>query len=70
MALGNYVQERDASGNNKVISSPSLAGTWPYIDLCRKYAAIIFVEDVKHEVKKDMALQFKEKVDEAIGACQ
>jgi CubicO group peptidase (beta-lactamase class C family) len=70
VALGNYVQERDASGNNKVISSPSLAGTWPYIDLCRKYAAIIFVEDVKHEVKKDMALQFKEKVDEAIGACQ
>lgn len=70
VTMGAYVQEKDAAGNNKVISSPSLGGTWPYIDLCRKYAAIIFVGDAKNEVKKDIALQFKEKVDEALGDCK
>lgn len=70
VTMGAYVQEKDAAGNNKVISCPSLGGTWPYIDFCRKYAAIIFVEEAKNEVKKDIALQFKEKVDEALGDCK
>lgn len=70
VTYGAYIQERDASGNAQVICSPSLAGTWPYIDLCRKYAAILFVEDARNEVKKDIAIQFKEKVDEAMGSCK
>jgi len=70
IALGNYVQEKDEAGNNKVISSPSLGGTWPYIDLCRKYAAVIFFAQVKGEMKNDIAIQFKEKVDEVLGACK
>ena len=70
IALGNYVQEKDEAGNNKVITSPSLSGTWPYVDFCRKYAAILFVEQSKNEVKKDIALQFKQMVDDTIGDCK
>lgn len=70
VSYGNYIQEKDASGNAQVLSSPSLAGTWPYIDLCRKYAAILFVAEAKKEMKNDLAIQFKEKVDEAIGSCR
>ena len=70
VSYGTYILEKDASGNAQVISSPSLAGTWPWIDLCRKYAAILLVADVKNEVKKDTGIQFKEKVDEAIGSCR
>ncbi|WP_127130103.1 serine hydrolase domain-containing protein [Pseudoflavitalea rhizosphaerae] len=70
VSYGNYVQEKDASGNAQVLSSPSLTGTWPYIDLCRKYAAILFVAEARNEVKKDLAIQFKEKVEEAIGSCK
>lgn len=68
IALGNYIQEKDGSGNNKVVCSPSLAGTWPWIDLSKKYAAILFVSDARNEEKRDLALKFQAKVDEAIGA--
>lgn len=70
ITFGPFIQEKDAAGNPTVISCPSLGGTWPYIDFCRKYVAIIFVNDAKNEVKKDIAIQFKEKVDEALGDCR
>jgi CubicO group peptidase (beta-lactamase class C family) len=65
--LGEWIQEEDASGNSTVVSSPGLFGTWPYIDKCRNYAAIIFVKSLLNEQKKDVAIQFKEAVDEAVG---
>ncbi|NML21078.1 beta-lactamase family protein [Pseudoflavitalea sp. G-6-1-2] len=70
IAMGNYVQERDAAGNAQTICSPSLGGTWPYVDFCRKYAAIIFVEDAKGEVKRDVAVQFKAIIDAWLGNCK
>lgn len=68
--LGTWIQEKDAQGNATVISSPGLFGTWPYIDKCRGYAAIIFVKTILSEQKKDIYQQFKEIVDEQIGACK
>ncbi|WP_207510754.1 serine hydrolase domain-containing protein [Longitalea luteola] len=65
--LGQWIQEEDANGNSTVVSSPGLFGTWPYIDKCRNYAAIIFVKSLLNEQKKDFALQFKAAVDEAVG---
>jgi hypothetical protein len=44
-----------------------LFGTWPYVDKCRNYAAIIFVKTLLGEQKKDVALQFKNAVDEVVG---
>ena len=68
--LGEWIQEKDASGKATVVSSPGLFGTWPYIDNCRKYAAIIFVKTILTEQKKDIALQFKDIVEEALGECK
>lgn len=65
--LGEWIQEEDASGKSTVISCPGLFGTWPYIDKCRNYAAIIFVKSLLSEQKKEVALQFKSAVDEIVG---
>lgn len=65
--LGEWIEEEDASGKSTVVSCPGLFGTWPYIDKCRNYAAIIFVKSLLGEQKKDFALQFKGAVDDAVG---
>ncbi|MBC7851189.1 MAG: beta-lactamase family protein [Chitinophagaceae bacterium] len=68
--LGEWIQEVDANGKATVISSPGLFGTWPYVDKCRNYAAILFVKTLLGEQRKDVALQFKDLVDEEIGPCK
>jgi CubicO group peptidase (beta-lactamase class C family) len=68
--LGAWIQEKDESGKTIVVSSPGLFGTWPYVDLCRKYAAIIFVKSILSEQKKDLAMQFKDIVESEIGECK
>jgi CubicO group peptidase (beta-lactamase class C family) len=65
--LGEWIQEEDANGNSTVVSCPGLFGTWPYIDKCRNYAAIMLVKSLLNEQKKDVAIQFKGAVDEAVG---
>jgi CubicO group peptidase (beta-lactamase class C family) len=65
--LGEWIQEEDAQGNSTVVSSPGLFGTWPYIDKCRNYAAIVFVKSLLGEQKKDIMMQFKGAVDEVVG---
>lgn len=68
--LGEWIQEKNESGIATVVSSPGLFGTWPYVDNCRKYAAIIFVKTILGEQKKDIVLQFKELVEEQLGECK
>lgn len=68
--LGEWIQEKDSNGKATVVSSPGLFGTWPYVDNCRKYAAIIFVKTLLGEAKKETVLRFKEIVDEQIGECK
>jgi CubicO group peptidase (beta-lactamase class C family) len=65
--LGEWIQEEDASGKSTVVSCPGLFGTFPYVDNCRNYAAIILVKKILSEQKKDLALQFKGAVDQAVG---
>ncbi|WP_205513346.1 serine hydrolase domain-containing protein [Longitalea arenae] len=65
--LGEWIQEEDANGNSTVVSSPGLFGTWPYIDKCRNYAAIVFVKSLLGEQKKELVMQFKNAVDGVVG---
>jgi CubicO group peptidase (beta-lactamase class C family) len=68
--LGEWIQEEDANGNSRVLSSPGLFGTWPYVDKCRNYAAIVLTKSLLPvEQKKDVMIQFKAAVDEAVGQC-
>ena len=64
--LGEWIQEADAAGNSTVLSCPGLFGTWPYIDKCRGYACIIFVQNLLSEQKKDIYLALKKSIDEQI----
>lgn len=68
--LGEWIQEEDASGKSTVVSSPGLFGTWPYVDKCRNYAAILFVKTLLGEQKKEIMAQFKTSVDEVVGGCK
>jgi len=65
--LGEWIQEEDASGKSTVVSCPGLFGTWPYVDKCRNYAAILFVKTLLGEQKKEIMMQFKGAVDEVVG---
>ncbi len=65
--LGEWIEQRDGAGNSVVISSPSLAGTWPYIDQCRNYACIFFIKK-QSEQKKELYQELKKKIDAQIVA--
>ena len=43
---GEWILEKDQTGNSTVVSSPGLFGTYPWVDLKRNYAAIIFVRNI------------------------
>jgi CubicO group peptidase (beta-lactamase class C family) len=68
--LGEWIQEEDGNGKSTVVSCPNLLGTWPYIDKCRNYTALILVKNMLGEQKKDLGLQFKTAVDEVVGGCK
>jgi len=65
--LGCWIQ----GSSGPVLSSPNLSGTWPYIDLCHNYAAILFVKNPNSEPKNEIYLRFKQSVDGQFGSgCQ
>ena len=66
--LGEWIQEKDAKGIATVVSSPGLFGTWPYIDKCRNYVAIIFVKSLINEQKKEIYTSIKEAIDAQLPA--
>jgi CubicO group peptidase (beta-lactamase class C family) len=67
--FGAWVQETGNNGKATVISSPGLFGTWPYIDRCRKYAAVIFTRQLKEEQKKEIYLPIVEEINSQMKGC-
>lgn len=68
--LGGWLLEKDANGQGIVVTGPSLFGTFPYFDNCRKYAAVLFVKSVSNEQKRDLAEQFRGIIEEVLGGCK
>ncbi len=66
--FGAWLPEEDGQGNGTVITSPSLTGTWPYIDKKNKYAALLLVQSGSDEQGNEIFKQFKAAVDQALGA--
>ena len=61
--LGQWISNTE----NKIsLTSPSLTGTWPFIDKCRNYAGIILVQNNLKEDKKEIYMQAKDIIDEQI----
>jgi CubicO group peptidase (beta-lactamase class C family) len=61
--LGQWISAEDGK---TFFTSPSLSGTWPFIDKCRDYACIILVQNPLKEDKKETFLQAKDIIDEQI----
>lgn len=61
--LGQWITNADGKAS---LTSPSLSGTWPFIDLCRGYACIIFVESPVKADKIQTYQQVKDIIDEQI----
>lgn len=61
--LGQWISDTDGKST---LTSPSLSGTWPFIDKCRNYAGIILVQNPLKEDKKETWLQVKDIIDEQI----
>ena len=59
--LGEWIVETDGK---KTVTSPSLSGTWAFIDQCRDYACIILLQNPLKEDKKETYLQVKDIIDE------
>jgi CubicO group peptidase (beta-lactamase class C family) len=67
--LGDWIQT-GPGGEPSVVCSLNLNGIWPYIDLCRKYAAILMVSTPTAEPKKEVYVRFRQLVDAQMGgAC-
>jgi CubicO group peptidase (beta-lactamase class C family) len=68
--LGAWITGTDASGASSVMTCPNFAGSTPFMDKCRKYAAILFVEKPEADNKKIIVESLKSLIDEAIGGCK
>lgn len=68
-SLGAFITDTNTSGAPSVMICPNMLGTAPYIDFCRKYAAILIVEKPEEEQKKGIYVSMKNLIDEGIGAC-
>lgn len=66
--FGAWLIEEDEKGRGTVLSSPSLTGTWPYIDRKNNYAAILLVKLQVNDNGKQIFTEFKTAVDSALAA--
>ena len=70
-ALGAWVIESDADGKSAALGCQNMAGSMPYIDKCRNYAAIILLAAPQTEIQKAFFTNFKDMVDRQIPpACK
>jgi CubicO group peptidase (beta-lactamase class C family) len=67
--LGAWLQEEDANGNAKIVSALGTFGSYVYVDNCRKYGAVLLLQNPK-EAKKDLAKEFKDAVEPQMGDCK
>jgi len=65
---GEWILEKDKAGKTNVVSSPGLFGTYPWIDIKRNYAAIVFVKNIRFKDRQKNYLEIREAVNEAVMA--
>jgi len=65
--FGNVLLEQDDSGKGICVASPSLLGTWPIVDFGRGYACIIFLKKHVPNLKKEIILDLKRSIDDAVA---
>ncbi len=65
-AMGNWIEEKNEIGQGIVFSCPGLFGTWPWIDLERKYVAIILSKSLLSTEKKEVYAEIKKSINQSL----
>lgn len=63
---GEWILEKDKIGSSTVVSSPGLFGAYPWIDLRRNYAAIIFVKNIHVKDRQKNYQQIRDAVNASV----
>lgn len=63
---GEWILEKDKAGNSTVVSSPGLFGTYPWVDLRRNYAAIVFVKNLHVKERQKNYQEIRDAVNSSI----
>jgi len=63
---GEWILEKDEIGNSTVVCSPGLFGTYPWVDLQRKYAAIVFVKNIQVKDRQKNYQEIRDSVNAAL----
>jgi CubicO group peptidase (beta-lactamase class C family) len=66
--IGTWILDKAPDGKTAAIVSPALTGTWPMVDLCRRYALLLFTKPSAGEPNREVAFRLKAMVDEQVGA--
>jgi hypothetical protein len=68
--FGEWILESNDQDKPQTVGVPSLQGTWPMMDLCRKYACVVFTKELSGEQKKDIYMNIKALIDDTMpGRC-
>ncbi|RYY60239.1 MAG: class A beta-lactamase-related serine hydrolase [Chitinophagaceae bacterium] len=62
-ALGSWIINSNSSSGPTVFASPGFAGPWAMIDLCRGYAYVFVVKEMKEEDNSKVQMELKAAVD-------
>ncbi len=65
-AAGSWIEEDNGSAWSNIYSGASAQGVWPWIDLKRKYAAIILPASPLNFQKRDLFMQLRAGVESAL----
>ena len=63
---GEWILEKDEVGNSTVVCSPGLFGTYPWIDVKRNYAAIVFVKNIRVKNRQKIYQEIRDAVNLSI----
>jgi CubicO group peptidase (beta-lactamase class C family) len=64
---GEWIMESTASGKSIALSSPSLNGSWPVLDICRQYGFILLTKPSSADQNKVVINSLKAAVDESFS---
>ncbi len=63
---GEWILQKDEMGNSTVVCSPGLFGTYPWVDVKRNYAAIVFVKNIRVKNRQKIYQEIRDAVNLSI----
>ncbi len=61
--LGCWIQEKDEMGNGNLVNCPGITGSWPWINISKGYAAIVFTRSEAPEQKRMVFESIRELIE-------